>query len=81
MNSPNRPVLPPLDAAALTRLRGDCFHPARSISQADLYTLTEGKIPLIGVGGVSSGADAYAKIRAGASLVQLYTDASGSTRS
>ena len=28
---------------------------------------------LIGAGGVASGADAYAKIRAGASLVQLYT--------
>jgi dihydroorotate dehydrogenase len=31
------------------------------------------RIVLIGVGGISSGADAYAKIRAGASLVQLYT--------
>ena len=31
------------------------------------------KVTLIGVGGVSSGAEAYAKIRAGASLVQLYT--------
>jgi dihydroorotate dehydrogenase len=31
------------------------------------------RIALVGVGGVSSGADAYAKIRAGASLVQLYT--------
>jgi dihydroorotate dehydrogenase len=31
------------------------------------------KIVLVGVGGVASGADAYAKIRAGASLVQLYT--------
>jgi dihydroorotate dehydrogenase len=40
---------------------------------ATLYRLTEGRIPLIGVGGVSSGADAYAKIRSGASLVQLYT--------
>ena len=40
---------------------------------ADMYRLTEGRIPLIGVGGVASGADAYAKIRAGASLVQLYT--------
>ena len=40
---------------------------------ADLYRLTEGRLPLIGCGGVSSGADAYAKIRAGASLVQLYT--------
>ncbi len=40
---------------------------------AKLYKLTEGKMPLIGCGGISSGADAYAKIRAGASLVQLYT--------
>jgi dihydroorotate dehydrogenase len=30
-------------------------------------------IVLIGAGGISSGADAYEKIRAGASLVQLYT--------
>ncbi len=36
----------------------------------DMYRLTRGKVPLIGAGGVSSGADAYAKIRAGASLVQ-----------
>ena len=38
-----------------------------------MYGLTKGKIPLIGVGGVSSGAQAYAKIKAGASLVQLYS--------
>jgi len=38
-----------------------------------LYRLTEGKIPLIGVGGVFSGRDAYKKILAGASLVQIYT--------
>jgi dihydroorotate dehydrogenase len=38
-----------------------------------MYQLTEGKIPLIGCGGVFSGADAYAKIRAGASLIQIYT--------
>ena len=38
-----------------------------------LYQLTEGRLPLIGIGGIASGADAYAKIRAGASLVQLYT--------
>jgi dihydroorotate dehydrogenase len=35
--------------------------------------LTGGEIALVGVGGVASGADAYAKIRAGATLVQLYT--------
>ena len=40
---------------------------------ADMYKLTGGKITLIGAGGISSGADAYAKIRAGATLVQLYT--------
>jgi dihydroorotate dehydrogenase len=34
---------------------------------------TGGTVPLIGAGGVSSGADAYTKIRHGASLVQLYT--------
>ena len=40
---------------------------------ARLYQLSEGKLPLIGVGGVGSAADAYAKIKAGASAVQLYT--------
>ncbi len=40
---------------------------------SDVYRLTEGKLPLIGVGGIASGLDAYKKIRAGASLVQLYT--------
>ncbi len=40
---------------------------------ANFYKLTKGNIPLIGVGGISSGADAYAKIKAGASLVQLYS--------
>lgn len=40
---------------------------------AEMYRLTGGKIPLIGCGGISSGADAYAKIRSGASLVQLYS--------
>lgn len=40
---------------------------------ADFYRLTGGRVPIIGVGGISSAADAYAKIRAGASLVQLYT--------
>lgn len=39
----------------------------------DAWRLADGKLPLIGAGGVASGADAYAKIRAGASLVQLYT--------
>jgi dihydroorotate dehydrogenase len=40
---------------------------------AQLRHLTGGDIPLIGVGGVGSAEQAYAKIRAGASAVQLYT--------
>lgn len=37
------------------------------------YRLTEGRIPLVGVGGIASPQDAYAKIRAGASFVQVYS--------
>jgi dihydroorotate dehydrogenase len=40
---------------------------------ATMYRYTEGRLPIIGCGGVASGVDAYAKIRAGASLVQLYS--------
>lgn len=40
---------------------------------AALARLTAGKIPLIGVGGIGSADDAYAKIKAGASAVQLYS--------
>ncbi len=40
---------------------------------AKLYALTEGRLPLIGIGGIDSGATALAKIEAGASLIQLYT--------
>jgi dihydroorotate dehydrogenase len=40
---------------------------------AQLYELTRGRIPLIGVGGIFNADDAWEKISAGASLVQLYT--------
>ncbi|MDH7971991.1 quinone-dependent dihydroorotate dehydrogenase [Sphingomonas sp. AR_OL41] len=40
---------------------------------ADFRTATGGDIALIAVGGIDSGAEAYARIRAGASLVQLYS--------
>ncbi|XP_077418797.1 dihydroorotate dehydrogenase (quinone), mitochondrial isoform X2 [Vanacampus margaritifer] len=39
----------------------------------EMYRLTKGKVTIIGIGGVASGQDAMDKIRAGASLVQLYT--------
>ena len=38
-----------------------------------MYILTNGQIPLIGVGGISNAIESYEKIKAGASLIQLYT--------
>ena len=40
---------------------------------ARIYLATGGKMPLIGIGGIDSSAAALAKIRAGATLIQLYT--------
>ena len=48
------------------------FAPSTAVLR-EMYGLTGGRLPLIGAGGIASGADAYAKIRAGASLVQLYS--------
>ena len=48
------------------------FHRS-TVILARVYQLTHGRIPLIGIGGIDSGAAALTKIRAGASLVQLYT--------
>jgi len=39
----------------------------------EIHNLTEGRLPLIGVGGIASAEDAYVRIRTGASLVQVYT--------
>ena len=54
-------------------LSGPPLFPAATETLREFYALTSGRVTLVGVGGISSGADAYAKIRAGASLVQLYT--------
>ena len=40
---------------------------------ARFHAFANGRFPLIGAGGIASGADAYAKIRAGACAVQLYS--------
>jgi len=50
----------PLRELALQRLR-------------DFRKATGGAVPLVGVGGIASAGDAWARIRAGASLVQLYS--------
>jgi dihydroorotate dehydrogenase len=47
-------------------------HRAREVI-AHIYSHTHGRIPIIGVGGIANAADAYGHIRAGASLVELYT--------
>jgi dihydroorotate dehydrogenase len=39
----------------------------------EFHAAARGRLSLVGVGGIGSGADAYAKIRAGASAVQLYS--------
>ena len=67
-------------ASLKSRFRGEAgglsgaplFGPSTALL-AEMYRLTGGRLPLVGVGGVASGAEAYAKIRAGAALVQLYT--------
>jgi len=69
-----RPADLPRDLAAETGgLSGaPLFAPSTEMLRK-AYRLSGGAIPLVGVGGIASADDAYAKIRAGASLVQLYT--------
>ncbi|MBM3343100.1 MAG: quinone-dependent dihydroorotate dehydrogenase [Betaproteobacteria bacterium] len=54
-------------------LSGPPLMPLATQCLSKMYRATGGKIPIIGCGGVASGEDAYLKIRAGASLVQLYS--------
>ena len=65
LKSPNKKEAGGLSGAPLLHPSTECL--------GRLYRLTKGRIALIGCGGVASGADAYAKIRAGASLVQVYS--------
>jgi dihydroorotate dehydrogenase len=44
-----------------------------TVMLARVYRLTQGRIPLVGIGGIDSGPTAIAKIEAGATLLQLYT--------
>lgn len=66
-------AIPPSLAAEAGGLSGRPLLEPSTKVLGEFYQLLGGKLPLVGVGGVSSGADAYAKIRAGASLVQLYS--------
>jgi dihydroorotate dehydrogenase len=64
------------DAAAAREQGGLSGRPLFALSTrmlAETYVRAEGAFPLIGAGGVDSGAAAFAKIKAGASLIQLYS--------
>lgn len=65
LTNPNKKEIGGLSGAPLTDVSTAII--------SDMYKRTRGKIPIIGVGGVFSGIDAYNKLKAGASLVQLYT--------
>lgn len=67
---------PPLRSPHAGEVGGLSGAPLRDLAQQrlrDFRVATGGRLPLIGVGGIASADDAYARIRAGASLVQLYT--------
>ena len=68
-----RPGLTSPDAGESGGLSGE---PLRPFAQAALVAAAEasaGRLPLIGVGGIASGADAWARIRAGACAIQIYS--------
>ena len=54
-----------LSGAPIRQMSTDCIR--------KLYALTDGNVPIVGVGGVGSGHDAYEKLKAGASLVEIYS--------
>ncbi|HYA07904.1 MAG TPA: dihydroorotate dehydrogenase (quinone), partial [Xanthobacteraceae bacterium] len=54
-------------------LSGRPLLPLANRMLAETYVRVEDAFPLVGVGGIDSGATALAKIRAGASLIQLYS--------
>jgi dihydroorotate dehydrogenase len=67
---------PPLKSRHATEQGGLSGEPLKSLALKalrDFRSASGGEIPLIGVGGIGSADDAWDRIRAGASLVQLYS--------
>ena len=67
---------PPLQSPHAGEAGGLSGAPLRDLALQrvrDFRTATGGAMPLIGVGGIATAEDAWARIRAGASLVQLYS--------
>ncbi len=69
----SRPPLASRHAAETGGLSGAPLRDLARARLADLRRATGGQVPLIAAGGIDSGAEAYARIRAGASLVQVYS--------
>ncbi len=65
--------LPERFAAESGGLSGPPLFASSTALLREIYRLTGGRLKLVGVGGIASADDAYVKIRAGASLLQLYT--------
>ncbi len=68
-----RPALSSAFGAEVGGLSGAPLFHRSTVMLARFYCACEGRIPIIGIGGVSCGETALAKLKAGASLVQLYT--------
>jgi dihydroorotate dehydrogenase len=67
---------PPLRSRFANEAGGLSGAPLRDLAQQrlrDFRLATGGSLPLVGVGGIATAEDAWARIRAGASLVQLYS--------
>ena len=69
----SRPALLSSHAGESGGLSGAPLKPLALAKLREFRSATGGEIPLIAAGGIESGGDAYARIRAGASLVQLYS--------
>lgn len=69
----SRPALASPEAVEAGGLSGAPLHDLALARLADFRRLLGPRLPLVGAGGIASAAQAYARIRAGASLVQLYS--------
>ena len=69
----SRPALHAHHAQETGGLSGAPLFELSTRQLARFYVLTKGKIPLVGVGGISNADHAWSKICAGASLLQLYS--------
>lgn len=63
--SKNRTEIGGLSGSPIREMSTECIR--------KMYKLTEGNVFIVGIGGVGSGNDAYEKLKAGASVVQIYS--------